>query len=85
MNIMLRIASAIMLLPGLMGSAQSAEDVIGWAAGDTPVVVQGGTLVDVRNGDLISNSNIIIIGDRIESVGGGPVPQGASVIDASGK
>ena len=85
MKIMLRNSSAIMLLLGLMGSAQSAEEVSGWAEADTPVVVRGGTLVDVRNGNLISNTDIVINGDKIESVGGGAVPEGATVLDASGK
>jgi len=85
MKIMLRITSVIMLLLGLIGSAQSAVEVTGWAAGDTPIVVQGGTLIDVKTGDLISNTNIVINGDMIESIGEGSVPPGAIVLDANGK
>ena len=64
----------------------SAEEVTGWALSDTPVVVQGGTLIDVRNGDLIRDAVIVIKGDRIESVNSTePLPQDAIVLDATGK
>ncbi|MEE8160794.1 MAG: amidohydrolase family protein [Acidobacteriota bacterium] len=51
------------------------------------VVIQGGTLVDVRDGSLMQNAVVVVAGDRIESVSraGGAVPQGATIIDASGK
>ena len=84
MNHFIRIAF-VLLATGSMINAQSAEVVAGWAAGDTPVVVQGGTLIDVENGDLISNTNIVINGDEIVSIGGNSVPQDAIEIDARGK
>jgi imidazolonepropionase-like amidohydrolase len=84
MNNIIRFA-LVVFLSGLMINTQSAEEVTGWAAGEIPVVVQGGTLIDVRNGNLISNSNIVINGDEIESIGESSVPQDAIVVDASGK
>jgi imidazolonepropionase-like amidohydrolase len=64
----------------------AAEEVTGWALSDTPVVVRGGTLIDVTNGDLIRDAVIVIKGDRIESVNSGePLPQDATVLDATGK
>ena len=80
--------SVLILLISILciGSAHSAEPVTGWALSDTPVVVQGGTLIDVRNGDLIRNVKIVIQADRIESVNSDePVPQDAIILDASGK
>jgi len=67
--------------------SHSAEEVTGWALSETPVVVRGGTLIDVRNGGQIRDAVIVIRGDRIESVGTGRVstPSGAITLDASGK
>src|SRR5690606_36419886 len=69
------------------GFVQSNEPVVGWAAADTPVVVRGGTLIDIHNGSLMENTDIVINGDRIESITRGPgaVPSGATVLDAKGK
>ena len=52
-----------------------------------PVVIQGGTLVDVRDGSLMADAVVVVQGDRIISVSGagGRVPQGATIIDATGK
>ena len=51
------------------------------------VVIRGGTLVDVRDGSLMPNTTVVVEGDRIAAVttGGGQVPQGGTVIDATGK
>ena len=45
----------------------------------------GGTLVDVRSGELIENVNIVIEGDVIRSVGLEPVPDGIEVVDVTGR
>ena len=51
------------------------------------VVIRGGTLVDVRDGSLIPNAVVVVEGDRIVSVSTGeaPLPQGETVVDATGK
>ena len=52
------------------------------------LVIQGGTLVDVRTGKEIPNSVIVIRGERIEQVvseGKVDVPANAQVLDARGK
>ena len=65
-----------------------------WAGGagtaavqDTSVlVVRGGSVIDPRTGTVTANSTVVIRGERIESVGpGGTVPEGAQVVDATGK
>lgn len=53
----------------------------------TPVV-QGGTLIDVRQGTLVPNSVIVIEGERIAQVGTVgqlAAPPGAQVIRADGR
>jgi imidazolonepropionase-like amidohydrolase len=58
------------------------------AAPSGPVVIRGGTLIDVRTGSLVPNSVIVIEGERITRVGTAaqvPAPAGANVIDATGK
>ncbi len=59
----------------------------GLAMAQERVVIQGGTLVDVRDGSLTPNAAIVLEGDRIVSVsGGGEQPaSGGTVIDATGK
>ena len=51
------------------------------------VVIRGGTLVDVRNGSLTPNIEVVVEGDRIVSVSpeGTQPAQGGTVIDARGK
>jgi len=53
----------------------------------TVLVLRGGTLVDAATGKEISDSVIVIRGERIEQVGSGntAVPEGAQIIDAKGK
>ncbi|MBI4483512.1 MAG: amidohydrolase family protein [Acidobacteria bacterium] len=59
----------------------------GWAMAQQRVVIRGGQIVDVRNGSLVPNGTIVVEGDRIVSVSrdSGRVPEGATVVDASGK
>jgi hypothetical protein len=57
-----------------------------WATAADQVVVRGGTLIDVRNGQLMEGAVIVVEGDRIVSVTrAGSVPAGATVLDAQGK
>ena len=51
------------------------------------VVIRGGTLVDVRDGSLTPNIEVVVEGDRIVSVApaGAQPAQGGTVIDARGK
>jgi hypothetical protein len=51
------------------------------------LVLRGGTLVDVASGNEISDSVVVLRGDRIERVGSGNtgVPEGARIIDIKGK
>jgi imidazolonepropionase-like amidohydrolase len=53
----------------------------------TVLVLRGGTLVDVASGKEISDSTIVMRGERIEQIGSGnrAIPEGAQVIDAKGK
>src|SRR5688572_8819250 len=62
--------------------------LVGWRSGAAAeqVVVRGGTLVDVRNGQLMEDAVVVVDGDRIVAVTrGGPVPAGATVLEAQGK
>lgn len=57
------------------------------ATAQNRVVIQGGTMIDVRNGNLMPDAFIVLEGDRIASIsrGAGTAPPGATVIDARGK
>ena len=50
-------------------------------------MLRGGTLVDVASGKEISDSTIVMRGERIEQIGSGnrTIPEGAQIIDAKGK
>jgi imidazolonepropionase-like amidohydrolase len=66
------------LAPGAILRAQTSP---------TMLVLRGGTLVDVASGKEISDSTIVMRGERIEQVGSGNtrIPEGAQIIDANGK
>lgn len=67
----------------MAGSTATVE-----AQGQQTVVIQGGTLIDGLGGAPLANSVIVIEGNRISAVGAAgqvDVPNGAHVIDASGK
>jgi hypothetical protein len=52
------------------------------------IAIQGGTLIDGNGGDPLPNSVVVITDDRITAVGTAgevPIPDGAQIIDASGK
>jgi len=58
----------------------------GFAMAQGRLAVVGGTVLNVRDGSLLANATVVIEGDRIVSVSpGGAPPQGATVVDASGK
>jgi imidazolonepropionase-like amidohydrolase len=51
------------------------------------LVLTGVTVVDVREGRLLPDRTVVVVGDRIVAVGAGdptPVPAGARVVDARG-
>ncbi|MBI3939190.1 MAG: amidohydrolase family protein [Acidobacteria bacterium] len=66
------------LIPCLLWGPVLAQDRL---------VIVGGTIVDVRDGKLLPDSVLVLEGDRIASISAGERqrPQGATVIDASGK
>jgi hypothetical protein len=58
------------------------------AQGQGVLVIQGGTLIDGLGGVPVPNSVVVIQGDRVTAVGAAGqvnIPNGAQVIDASGK
>ncbi|MBW7932599.1 MAG: amidohydrolase family protein [Gemmatimonadaceae bacterium] len=63
-----------------------AKKVVTPVRGD--LVIQNGNLFDSERGVMVPNQTIVVRGDRIVTVGSSattPVPEGATVIDASGK
>ena len=69
---------ALAVLPAVL-PAQTSE---------TALVIRGGTLVDVKSGNKIPNSVIVVRSERIEQVGveeKTAAPPGARIIDAKGK
>jgi len=79
---------SVSILAGGYSESSIAQSEQGWAAAETPVVIQGGTIIDVRNGNLLENSRIVVIGDKIESItqgDGGAIPGDAIILDAKGK
>src|SRR5882724_162498 len=58
-------------------------------AGDTPIVIQGGTIFDSVAGKMLADRTILIEGTKIKAVGTPQtplaLPNGARVIDARGK
>jgi hypothetical protein len=76
-------------------SLASATALLLWGAsvpvtaqGQQALVIQGGTLIDGNGGAPIANSVVVVEGNRITAVGAAgqvDVPNGARVIDASGK
>lgn len=66
------------LLSLIAPGAQAAE-------GDTLVAIRAGKLIDVQNGQVLSNQVILVAHGRIDAVGGSvAIPEGARVIDLSG-
>lgn len=49
-----------------------------------PDIAIVGARIEVGNGQVIENGTIVVSGSRIASVGSGPAPSGATVIDGTG-
>ena len=76
------LAAALLLIASALEPAPSAAQKI------TPLVIQGGTLIDATGRPPIEDAVIVIEGERIKSVGKRgevAIPRGARVIDAKGK
>jgi imidazolonepropionase-like amidohydrolase len=79
----------------ILSALAAASALALWAAAPTAmaqapgaVVIQGGTLIDGNGGAPVPNAVVVVQGNRIAAVGRAgqvQVPQGAEVIDASGK
>ena len=66
----------------LLGHAQTAGKYL--APHDQVVAIRAGRLFDARSGKMLTNSMVIVRGDRIAEVGAGlSAPPGATVIDLS--
>jgi len=67
------VLAALMVLPQSGVMAQEVK------------VLRGGTLIDVTGAAAPVETNIIVRGNRIDSIGARNIPRGAEVIDVSGK
>lgn len=47
----------------------------------TRTVIRAGHMLDVKTGHMLDNVTVMIDGDKISSIGAGPAPAGANVID----
>jgi imidazolonepropionase-like amidohydrolase len=77
-----------MLKAALFLLAVTLQPTLGWAQRSTPIVIQGGTLIDATGQPPIEDSVIVVDGDRIKAIGkrgAVVIPRGARVIDAKGK
>ncbi len=77
----LSIAILCLIAVGLHPSMSAAQKI-------TPLVIQGGTLIDATGRPPVEDAVIVVEGERIKSVGKRgevAIPRGARVIDAKGK
>ncbi len=51
---------------------------------DPPWMLRGASVIDIHSGDVTENVNIVIAGDRIQSIGTHQPSTGRKVVDASG-
>ena len=51
---------------------------------DTPLCLKNVHVVNVRDGSIRSNVNVVIQGDQVRSIGSEPVPDNARVVDCAG-
>jgi imidazolonepropionase-like amidohydrolase len=90
MNKPLRTLIAI-LATGLLGGtalSRPAAEVATVAATQQVVALVGGTVVDVDGGPAIPDAVVLVVGDRIQSIGrraDAAIPQGAQQIDMQGR
>jgi imidazolonepropionase-like amidohydrolase/Tol biopolymer transport system component len=54
------------------------------AVPQTVTALTGGRIISMKGDEVLEDTTVVITGDRISSIGG-PVPEGATVIDVSGK
>jgi imidazolonepropionase-like amidohydrolase len=79
------LAAATMAAALLIGSQASPAAQTSEAS---TLAITGGTMIDVRSGNRLTDAVVVIEGDRIKAVGRAgsvQVPSGATVIDARGK
>lgn len=85
---MRRLTLFLVLLPlSLPGSLEGPRLVQAQASSSNVLVIDGGTLIDGSGAAPLRDTQIVIQGDRIRSVGrkGQPAPTGARIINAEGK
>ncbi|GJM18235.1 MAG: amidohydrolase [Phycisphaeraceae bacterium] len=78
--------------PGQGGPGRRSGPLPAWAIQswmmraqlEPPVLLAGGTVVDVRHGVLIPDTDVLIIGDTIREIGAVEAPPNANVIDVTG-
>lgn len=86
MNFPISAITAVLLAACFTADSASAQAT----KRDAPnvVVIRGATLIDGTGGPSVTNSAIVVRGDRISRVGSAnsvPVPKGARIVDAHGK
>ncbi len=76
------------VIADLPAAAQERAAAVGpSASADSALVFEGTTLVDVRDGQLLPNRTVVVVGNRVQSVGSTkdvPIPAGARVVKATG-
>src|SRR3954454_19507893 len=81
MHLKMRKLGIFVFIIAITAAAQTAPPP---SAPPKTIVVKAGRLVDVKSGRVLTNQQIVIVGDMIANVGGaGAVPPGAQVIDLS--
>jgi imidazolonepropionase-like amidohydrolase len=68
---------ASLLALSVAGAARAAEP--------EPLALVGANVVSVRDGKVTANATVVLRGGRIESVGTGPAPAGARVLELKGR
>lgn len=85
------LVSLFLLIPGLLGicTAHAQEmNLVASPQPDSVVAIVGGKLIDGKGGRPLPDSCILVRGNQIVKVGSRaetPIPEGAEVLDASGK
>lgn len=84
---MLKSLTSLSLLVALLAGCGNGADAPQVPGADDVTVITGARLIDGNGGPPVENAVIVIRGDRFESVGpeGTAIPEGAEVIDLTGK
>lgn len=69
----------------MRAAALSLLALVAWGSGSPPLVLEGVTVIDMTGAPPRPGMTVVVRDGRIESVGEGPVPEGARVVDARGK